>query len=439
MYTPLIEPIHTLELPESTVNRPLVSFFRAIIQPYARAHRFAEPEVLFPERMVDAWHDFEDKKARLLVGFRHAYGDDPQCIAYTLHHALPKAARKIGKPFKKMTHAHFIYGSEVPLWSGGFVRWLLPNVGAIPIDHVRMDSAGMSRIRRIISNGEFPLALAPEGHVTYDSESIGELETGTARFGFWCMDDLERQGRDEKILFLPISTFYRYAPGSEKVLSRYLATMERECGITGRKTDDNASRLRAVGISLLSHLGEIYGMVRKTGEQGFQATLLKAALISGERILGLPHDGESMSRIYRIRSRAWDRIFRDDLGELDPLSADIARRRTGEAWYAMRHMETAEMLFHVNLEAIPDGLPIERCIEIANNFYDTIERLRGGTLRNRANVFMKKTVIVPGRPVCMNDYRDLYHTDRKAALISATTAFRERYHECIKEYQHAYR
>jgi len=439
MYTPLIEPIHTLELPESTVNHPIISFFRAIIQPYARAHRFAEPEVLFPERMVDAWHDFEDKKARMLVGFRHAYGDDPQCIAYALHRALPVSARKLGKPFRRMTHAHFIYGSEVPLWSGGFVRWLLPNVGAVPIDHVRMDSAGMSRIRKIISDGEYPLALAPEGHVTYDSESIGELETGTARFCFWCMDDLDRQGRDEKVLFLPISTFYRYGPGSVKALSRFLSEMERACGIAGRKTDDAAARLRAVAISLLSHLGEAYGTVRKTDESGLQASLLEASLLSGEGILGLPHDGESMARIYRIRSKAWSMIFRDDLKGLDPLSADIARRRTGEAWYAMRHMETAEMLFHVNLEEIPDTLPLERYIEIANNLYDTIERVKGGTLRNRANAFTKRAVVVPGRPICMNDYRALYGTDRKAALAKATADFRERYLECIKEYQHVYR
>lgn len=439
MYTPLTEPIPTLELPEPAVNHPIISFFRGIIQPYARAHRFAEPEVLYPERMVDAWHDFEDKKARLLVGFRHAYGDDPQCIAYILHHALPKSARKLGRPFKKMTHTHFIYGSEVPLWSGRFVRWLLPSVGAVPIDHVRMDSSGMSRIRKIISDGEFPLALAPEGHVTYDSEAIGELETGTARFCFWCMDDLERQGRDEKVIFLPIATFYRYGPESAKTLSRYLSDMERECGITRGKTEDPAPRLRAIGISLLSHLGEVYGLVRKPDESSFQASLLKAALISGERILGLPHDGDSMERIYRIRSRAWSMIFRGDLEGLDPLSAQIANRRTGEAWFAMRHMETAEMLFHVNLETIPDALPLERCIETANNLYDTIERIKGGTLRNRANVFTKRAVVVPGRPVCMNDYRKLYATDRKAALAKATADYRERYLECIKEYRHVYR
>ena len=168
---------------------------------YVRALKFREPVMIRPERMVNAYRQFQEKKIRLIVGFRHAYGDDPQLMAYTFHHVLPRAARKIGKPLKGITHAHFIYGAEVPMWSGRFVRWVLPKAGAVPIDHIRMDSKGMNRIRKMISDGAYPLALAPEGHVTYGSERIVELETGTARFGFWCIEDLEKSGPKRRTSF----------------------------------------------------------------------------------------------------------------------------------------------------------------------------------------------------------------------------------------------
>jgi len=146
-----------------------------------------------------------------------------------------------------------------------------------------------------------------------------------------------------------------------------------------------------------------------------------------------------MARIYRIRQNAWDRIYRDDIAAMTPLRKSLSGRETGEAWYAMRHMETAELLCHVSLAAIADGEPVETYLEIANNFYDIIERQKGGTLKNRANILDKYAVIVPGEPIVLDGFRDLYRTDKKAALAGATEEIRHRFETCIEEYRHAYR
>jgi hypothetical protein len=92
----------------------------------------------------------------------------------------------------------------------------------------------------------------------------------------------------------------------------------------------------------------------------------------------------------------------------------------------------------MSLTAIPERSTLEVYIEIANNFFDLVERLKGGTLKNRANRFMKYPVIVPGTPVIMNEYRELYRNDKRAALDKATTRFRDSYLECIREYREAY-
>jgi hypothetical protein len=105
----------------------------------------------------------------------------------------------------------------------------------------------------------------------------------------------------------------------------------------------------------------------------------------------------------------------------------------------MRHLETCELLHYVNLSDIPDGESVERYVEIANNLRDLTERLRGGTLRNRANYFWKYAVIVPGEPIVVNDYLDLYKTDKKDALQRVTNEIKKSYEQCIKEYHDGYR
>lgn len=440
MYSPQTEPVRTLTLAEPKTNRLVVRFFRAIMHPFARLLKFARPRILFPERMVEPWHDFVNGKTRLLVGFRHAYGDDPQMMVYTIHKALPAHARKIRKPIRALTHVHFVYGAEVPLWSGSFVRWVLPRAGALPVNHVHMDSVGMGRIRRVLADGEFPIALAPEGHVTHTSETVPELENGTARFCFWCQDDLEKQNRSEEMIFLPVSIHYRYHPRAGKILSRMLSRMEKETGLTppsGKTDQEFSDRLRRLGQALLEQLSVFYR--EKTGHCGEgQAAVLEAALGHCERFYSLSHDGTTQSRIYRVRTAAWDRLFRSDMDDLTPLGTALAGRESGEAWYALRHLETATILYLVSLSDIPENAALEQYIEIANNLYDLIERLKGGTLRNRANLFLKHPVIVPGEPVNMSAYRELYRKDKRAALEAATEQFRESYRQCIREYREHY-
>lgn len=442
MYTPQIEPVSTITLPEPKVNFLILRAFRSIMRPFARFLKFAEPQILFPERMVDQWHDFNQGKTRLLLGFRHAYGDDPQLMVYTIHKSLPKYARKIQRPLRALSHVHFVYGTEVPLWSGKFVRWVLPKGGALPVNHVRMDSVGMGRIRKTLLNGDFPIALAPEGHVTHSSETVEDLETGTARFCFWCLEDLAKQNRNEKMIFLPISLHYRYHEKSRYTLSNMIAQMEKECALetrlqTSRKDLQIPQRLQRLGSKIIALLADFYATEDHSGPEA-QASILEASLCACERMYSLPHDGTPAMRIYRVRSSAWDRLFRSDLNTLSPLEKELAGRQSGEAWYAMRHLETSGILYQVNLTEIPETASLEHYIEIANNFYDLMERLKGGTLRNRPNFFKKYPIIIPGKPVVMNDFLDLYRKNKKAAFEEATALFRERYLDCIAEYRNIF-
>ncbi len=434
MYTPAVSPIDDLILKDPYLNHPAVRILRPFIPLYMRALGLREPILLHGERMIEAYRRFQNKSSRLIIGFRHAYGDDAQVMIYTLHASLPRLNRASGRPLKSLIHAHFIHGSEVPLWSGPLVRWALPRGGAVPVNHVHMDAKGMNRIRSILSAGTYPLALAPEGHVTHASDRIAELETGTARFAFWCIEDLAKSGRSEKVEILPVSLHYRYGKKIHAQMDRLLREMEKQLDLNVGKSERRQrgpevwrKRLRLIAGAVYQHLEELYD-----GRTDY----LEAMLERASAILGLPQKEETlMQRTYRIRQAAWDALVRNDLPNMNPFRRLLANRKAGEAWYAMRHLESAQIILHTDLKTVDENATLEQCAELAANLYDLIQRLMGGTLGNRSTTLGKTAVVIPAEPIIVNDYLELYGTDKRTALQKVTDDLRERFKTCIEEYK----
>ncbi len=452
MHIPVWAARPTLPAREPKLNAPFLRLARTLLTPAARIAGFRSPVFVHPERLASAYRDFAEGKTRLIVGFRHPYGDDPQLTGYLFHKALPQAARRLGTPLrglkKGLSHVLFVYGMEVPLWSHPLVGKLLIAIGAVPVDHSHPDPAGMNRIRRAILEGDYPVALAPEGHVTYRSEASPEIESGTARFGFWCVEDLAKRGRDEKTVFIPLSYHYKYRVGSLRALDRLIRRIGRDCGSgetgaaggTGRPTADEgafASRTRALdraASAIRSILAASYGLPPDSP----QGDLLLAAIASCERILGIEPPKEEagpMERFYAMRGVAWDRIFRGDLSRMGGLERNLADRSAGEAWFAMRHMEVAELLYHVDLS--PSGAPegLSGLFERAINLADLLGRAGGGTLADRPSPARKLPVVVVGEPVRFDDLAEDYRAGKKEAIKKATLIIKRRFEDCIHDYK----
>ncbi|UCF99009.1 MAG: hypothetical protein JSV89_05590 [Spirochaetaceae bacterium] len=81
----------------------------------------------------------------------------------------------------------------------------ISRIGGIAVMNRRNDTESMRTIRRQLSDGPFPVALAPEGQVSYHNHLLGPIEGGTARLAVWCLEDLEHQGRNEEILIVPVA------------------------------------------------------------------------------------------------------------------------------------------------------------------------------------------------------------------------------------------
>jgi hypothetical protein len=323
-----------------------------------------------------------------------------------------------------------------------------------------------------MKDGPYPLALAPEGQVSYSSETLPRLESGFANIAFWTAQDLEKEGRKERSIVLPVSVHYRYGKKAPKLLERVLSLLEHECGIPVDSERTPHERLSTAAEAIVTLAENFYTEldpcpkpsaaspslaptpVRTLNERW--AEVIQAALRAGERALRLPDDGDVTHRFYRIRQAGWDRLFREDLAtstggntakarattattitipQKPPLFQALADRAAGEAWYAMRHMELADIGYYIDFDAAVKGESrIEPTIETALNFWDLCSRLRGGNISDRLAFFRKDAYLVMGETLDAGERLAAYRADRKAAIATLTADLAKSYQACVEEY-----
>ena len=86
---------------------------------------------------------------------------------------LPREARRRRQALGGLPHAHFLYGKGVTLWAGGGSAFLIPRIAGLPVVNRRADTQALANVRRFLTEGPYPVALAPEGQVTYHNHLPG--------------------------------------------------------------------------------------------------------------------------------------------------------------------------------------------------------------------------------------------------------------------------
>jgi hypothetical protein len=374
----------------------------------------------------------------------------------------------MGAPLPGQTRARFVHGYEVPLWSGAFIRWLLPRVGAVPVYHVKFDKPSVERIRAILRKSPYPLALAPEGQVSYRAESLPRLERGALRLGFWCAEELRAAGRAEHVVVLPISVYYHFDEDGIGRVEALVARLEADLGLSlspsastlgwgfGREERRAAllARLEAVDAALISVAEGYYGISARGAAATHPASrderlgaLLEEALARAEATFGLQAQGDRIARVYRIRQEGWNRIYPESgvppRGSLARLLAD---RKAGEAWYVMRHMEFVDLCNYLDsgyprCSAVGDadggtggGISFDRLVETAYSVVDFASRLSGGNFSDRPSVLGRRAVISIDPPIDLSERYGDYENDRRRAMDTAFSDLEKSFMSSIKEH-----
>lgn len=442
---------------EPRFSRPAYLLIRAVSSLYVRrAEKLAPTELRNGGMLATEFSRFYSGRSRLIVAFRHPSLSDAAVLADLFVRRVPRRARREGFPLQRPSFAHFVYGRGVPVWAGAASAWLLPRMSAIPVYHRRSDSTGMNAVRAAALDGRFPLALAPEGQVTYHNKVFGELEGGTSRIAMWTRQDLRRHGRREDVRVLPLSIEYRYPGDLLSQVDAYVNDTAAQIGAdlrdmrSGSPGADSEGDRRAVLLrlteALLTQLEQLYAPFLSPGASAVADSrtvpdprrlrrrverLCSGVLRAGEATHGLPADGSFLDRVFRLRDAGWRRMFRDDLAGLPPMQRAFADTLAEQANAATRHLELADVLEYLDPGYIADGVHdgdrgrdgaggAERLLEYALDLRDIVNRVQGGTIATRPRVAGRRAVVSVGRPVSVDDFVDERRGGRRRAERAIT-------------------
>jgi 1-acyl-sn-glycerol-3-phosphate acyltransferase len=426
-------------------------FMRTAVPTYLRlVDGVRRVEVEGIEHLLDAYRSFYAGEARLLLAFHHPTAHDPSVLSYLISRALPAAARARRLPLGGLAHVHYVYGRNVLIWHGGGASFLIPRIEGIPVMNRRSDSQGMRTLRRYLLEGPFPLALAPEGQVTYHNHRLGPVEPGTAHLALWCREELRRRGDPREVLILPLAPVYHFDADPERTLEGLAARIAGQTGIAHPAAHTWRERLLALTDVLLTRIEAYYGRFHRLPQppsppdspaDGWQARihrLCDAALRLAESFMGLPPEGDLLTRVFTVRQRGWDYLFRGDLpelgrrgrrGALAPLERVLTDRLADSAYLILRHNELADVAEYLDPEYISpaNGEPsLNRLIEYALNLLDVVNRLSGGDIGGRYSPRGKRVEVRVGEPLAVGELTGGWVAPRRERVTRLTATLVDR-------------
>lgn len=450
MYKPYIKPVFTAK-PDVKVPEPRISkLVRFVIRVFGRIYLYiflgiARVVVRGEEHIVDAYDRALRGKSRCILAFRHPNGGEPQLLMWFILFKLKNLARKARRRLCRNPYVSFVYGYEVVRWGGAIARWVMPNLGSMPVHHSKMDSAGMNRIFTAITKGPYPLAIAPEGQVTYFTETVRRLEQGTVRIGFQAAERLENEGSACPVEILPLSIHFRYGKMGEWSLKRIMKKLEKDTGFDRNHAGaDWTERMRRVRDYLLEMNEKRYGIKRPpsagAGEDFNRRieNLMETALNKAEQLLGIPHQkGDILDRVYHIRQICWDRIIlpgSTNLNHMTLVERALADLYAGEAWHAGRHMELVDFIWYFRVPVPNETDPLYVKIEYVQNLWDFANRTMGGAYSNRVmNVHPKRVLIQIAPKIDLSARLAEYKENRKETVARTMDDLLSAFQNCIAE------
>ncbi|MFP4365067.1 MAG: hypothetical protein ACLFR1_14490, partial [Spirochaetia bacterium] len=313
----------------------------------------------------------------------------------------------------KMPNAHFLYGRNVPNYSGKITEWLFPSLGHIPVLNAAVDRKSMENIRDAITSGSFPIALAPEGQVTYHMHKVENIERGTAVMAQWAHKELSQKGEAKDIRILPIAIGYQFLRGYEELFNDVLSRLREETGLDLIKEDDWYATWYSAGKQVLQHIEQ---MLQKYHEKAFTdyapdekeqiEQLCKKILTISEEMSGLSANNDSIiNRVFKVRYSAMRKQYREDVDpeKLPPLEKIVADYHAAEAHMYLRYNEIVDILEYIDFDYIYPGCKENRLAEFALNILDIVNRAEGGSISTRYYPKGRSPIMYIGEPISTID------------------------------------
>ncbi|OQY36402.1 MAG: hypothetical protein B6229_10155, partial [Spirochaetaceae bacterium 4572_7] len=316
---------------------------RCVLKPTLRFHeKIVSIDDSNTKTLVNELKEFQDGKSRLIIAFRHPSKHDPAIFMHLIDNRVKKRAKKEGFKLNRLTHAHFVYGQWILTWTNRTGKWFLPGIGAIPVNNKSKDISGIKTIRELLVNGKFPIAIAPEGQVTYHNHKCGELESGIISMASWCKEDMLKKGLETPIKIMPITVKYDYGKNKKREILKLTTLLNKALGsdisTATRRIEAELFTLATINIAEEKYRDKFNVTLTDSFETEDRInSLCDSVLKLGEKYFNLPADGTFLNRILTLR----ESISRNmDIPELNVV---------------LNHMEVADILEYIDPDYILDS------------------------------------------------------------------------------------
>ena len=400
------------------------------------------------DTLAQLYKDFQAGNSRFVMAFRHPAPEDAYGMAHLLWNAVPKAAMQSGIALGPV-HSHFIYDRGIPLWAGRWVSWLCSRLGGVSIQRGKLDLVALKAARKLLIQGQFPLAAAPEGGNNGHNEIVSPLEPGVPQLAFWCVEDLAKAQRSEPVYIVPIGIQYQYINPPWDAIDQLLSRLEANSGIerSGEQSIPPVELPTAQITSLYGRLyrlaehllalmegyyQQIYGLEHPDTQADLDANgqlalrlqhLLNGALAVAEKYFNLQPKGSVIDRCRRLEQAGWERIFREDLRDEASLSSverGLADRTAEEADLRMWHMRLVESFVAVTGRYVLEKPTADRFAETVLLLADMVTRIQGNNPFPRPSLGKREALLTVGEPICVSDRKDDYKQSRRKAVAALT-------------------
>ena len=402
----------------------------------------SQVEVLNGETLVNLYHEFQLKKNRLIFSFRHCEVDDPLTGLHIFSRDITRIARQKNIALKTPTNCHFMYDRGMTIWAGKWLGSVFAQLGGIPVHRGKsLDLQAIKKTREILADGQFPLVVAPEGATNNHSEVISPLEPGVAQLAFWCMEDLQKANRIEKVIVLPINIQYHYINPRWSKLDCLLSKLEADCGFSKQSVETGTKksleelylqRLFKIGEYLLLEMEQFYSRFyhrqfpdlsqnSHSAEENLTIRLQKLLDVSlevGEEYFGIKKKGNIVERCRRLEEAGWNYIYREEPRKFKNLSAvqrGLADWIAAEADLRMLHMRLVESFVAITATYVKEKPSFQRFAETALILFDAIARIKGNKNPRRPRLGWRKSTVTVGKPIDMSNRISTYQQNRQSA------------------------
>jgi hypothetical protein len=162
---------------------------------------------------------------------------------------------------------------------------------------------------------------------------------------------------------------------------------------------------------------------------------MNAALRVAETYFDIQPKGDFNDRCRRLEQAGWDRIYREDLKQIEalsPVARGLADRIAEEADLRLWHMRLVESFVSVTGQYVIEKPTVERFSETLLLLWDMVARLKGTSPFSRPRLGAQRVQMTVGDPLSVSDRQSFYKENRRQAVAGLTQDIQQSLEKMIR-------